>query len=172
MNRRRLVVAGVVVAGLAVSITAAAAANRGGGGLVKDVRKATKEFRDVEAATDAGYAQFLDCVDEPGEGAMGIHFVHGDRVGDIVLDPATPEALVYEPQADGSLELVAAELIVFQEAWDEANDHPPVVAGHHFHLVTVPNRYDLPAFYQLHVWAGRDNPSGDFNDWNPKVSCP
>ncbi len=113
-----------------------------------------------------------ELLDEPGEGAMGIHYVHGDRVGDTVLDPATPEALIYEPQADGSLKLVGAELTVFQEAWDTANDHPPSVDGHHFHLVTTPNRYDIPAFYQLHVWSWRNNPSGDFNDWNPKVTCP
>jgi hypothetical protein len=34
-----------------------------------------------------------------------------------------------------------------------------------------PNRFGLPAFYQLHVWAWRDNPNGAFVDWNPRVSC-
>jgi hypothetical protein len=28
-----------------------------------------------------------------------------------------------------------------------------------------------PAFYELHVWAWRDNPHGAFVDWNPAVSC-
>jgi hypothetical protein len=37
-------------------------------------------------------------------------------------------------------------MIVFPEAWDEANVHPPALDGHHFHLVTAPNRYDIPAF--------------------------
>ncbi len=43
--------------------------------------------------------------------------------------------------------------------------------GQHFHFVGTPNRYRLPAFYELHVWAWRDNPGGDFVDWNPDVSC-
>ena len=29
----------------------------------------------------------------------------------------------------------------------------------------------LPAFYELHVWAWRDNPKGVFADWNTRVSC-
>ena len=28
-----------------------------------------------------------------------------------------------------------------------------------------------PAFYELHVWAWKDNPRGSFADWNPSVSC-
>ena len=29
----------------------------------------------------------------------------------------------------------------------------------------------LPAFYELHVWAWKDNPTGTFADMNPTVSC-
>jgi hypothetical protein len=29
----------------------------------------------------------------------------------------------------------------------------------------------IPAFYELHVWAWKNNPSGMFTDWNPNVSC-
>jgi hypothetical protein len=46
------------------------------------VRQATRDLRDVTAANDAGYGQFLGCVDEPGEGAMGTHYVNGTLVGD------------------------------------------------------------------------------------------
>ena len=28
-----------------------------------------------------------------------------------------------------------------------------------------------PAFYLMHGWIWRDNPSGIFADWNPEVSC-
>jgi hypothetical protein len=38
-------------------------------------------------------------------------------------------------------------------------------------LVPEPNRYRLPAFYELHVWAWEDNPNGSFADWNTLVSC-
>jgi hypothetical protein len=42
--------------------------------------------------------------------------------------------------------------------------------GQLFHSNTSPNRYGIPAFYALHVWAWRDNPHGVFVDWNPRVS--
>jgi hypothetical protein len=43
--------------------------------------------------------------------------------------------------------------------------------GQVFHYTASPNRYGIPAFYALHVWAWKENPNGTFADWNPKVSC-
>jgi hypothetical protein len=40
-----------------------------------------------------------------------------------------------------------------------------------FHYGTSPNRYGIPAYYALHVWAWKANPQGVFMDWNPQVSC-
>jgi hypothetical protein len=34
-----------------------------------------------------------------------------------------------------------------------------------------PNRFDIPAFYSLHVWLWEFNPSGLFAPFNPRVSC-
>jgi hypothetical protein len=140
--------------------------------LLAHIRRATSHFHHVKTAQAVGYAQFLDCVDEPGEGAMGMHFVHGELISDTVLDPLLPEALMYEPRPNGQLRLVGVEYIVFQEAWDAAHAKPPTLLGQQFHLVPSPNRYGVPAFYELHVWVWRHNPSGLFNDWNPRVTCP
>lgn len=142
------------------------------GRMLAHIRRATAHFHHLKTAQAVGYAQFLDCVDEPGEGAMGIHFVHGKLIGDTVLDPLLPEALMYEPMPNGWLRLVGVEYIVFQEAWDAEHAEPPVLLGQQFHLVPSPNRYDVPAFYELHVWVWKHNPSGRFNDWNPRVQCP
>ena len=138
--------------------------------LVEEVRRATKRFQDVSAATSAGYAPFLGCVSGPQGGAMGIHYVNGDLVGDGKLDPMKPEALMYEPRG-GKLNLVGVEYIVIAAAWDAANKTPPVLMGQTFHHTGSPNRYGIPAFYALHVWAWKANPAGMFVDWNPKVSC-
>jgi len=92
-------------------------------------------------------------------------------VGDAAVNAATPEALVYEPQRNGRLRLVAAEYVVFQSAWDEAHSSPPVLFGREFELVEAPNRYGLPSFYELHAWIWKHNPAGMFDDWNPRVSC-
>jgi len=43
--------------------------------------------------------------------------------------------------------------------------------GHLYHFVPGPNRYGSIQFYELHVWAWKDNPHGSFADWNPKASC-
>ena len=85
--------------------------------LLTHIRQATAHFHHVKTAQVVGYAQFLGCIDEPGEGAMGIHFVHNELISDTVLDPLLPEALMYEPEPNGRLRLVGVEYIVFQEAW-------------------------------------------------------
>lgn len=138
--------------------------------LAQEVRRATERYQDVTAATTAGYALFLGCVSSPQSGAMGIHYVNGELVGDGKLDAARPEALMYEPR-NGKLELVGVEYIVIAAAWDAASKTPPTLMGQLFHYNTSPNRYGIPAYYSLHVWAWRSNPTGVFMDWNPTVSC-
>jgi hypothetical protein len=140
-------------------------------GLVREVLDSTRRFRDATIAEAEGYGAFLGCVSGPQEGAMGVHFVNGALVGDGMLDAALPEILVYEPRKNGRMRLVAVEYIVIAEAWDAANANPPALSGQVFHYSGSPNRYGLPPFYALHVWAWKDNPHGMFVDWNPKVSC-
>jgi hypothetical protein len=60
---------------------------------------------------------------------------------------------------------------VIASEWHASHPEPPVLMGQHFHYVGSPNRYGLPAFYELHVWAWKDNPNGMFTDFNPRVSC-
>jgi hypothetical protein len=179
MKHPRLPLAGCIVAALAALACSAALAHGDADvsphdvrELVAQVRTATQPYRDVGAAVDAGYAQFLGCVAEPGRGAMGIHYLNGTLVSDAVVDPLKPEALMYEPRPDGRLELLGAEYIVFQAAWDALHPQPPVLFGHPFHLVREPNRYGVPSFYELHLWLWRHNSGDLFDDWNPRVSCP
>jgi hypothetical protein len=138
--------------------------------LVQMVRDATKQFVNVNVATAAGYGPFLGCVTGPDQGAMGIHYVNPDLVGDGQIDVSHPEALIYEPTPDG-LKLVGVEFIVDAATWGLTHNGAPVLQGQVFQLVNSPNRYGLAAFYELHVWAWRDNPNGAFVDWNTRVSC-
>jgi hypothetical protein len=82
-----------------------------------------------------------------------------------------PEAIIYEPRKNGAPQIVGVEFIVIADDWHAANDMPPVLMGHVFNYIGSPNRYGLPAFYELHVWAWKANPNGTFSDFNPKVSC-
>jgi hypothetical protein len=138
--------------------------------LVQLVRDATRPFVDVNAATAAGYGPFLGCVSGPDHGAMGVHYVNGALVQDGTLDAARPEALIYEPDGD-RLRLVGVEFIVDAATWLAHHTAPPVLEGQTFQFVSSPNRYALPAFFELHVWAWRNNPNGAFVDWNTRVSC-
>jgi len=138
--------------------------------LVDVVRAATERFRDPDRAIAEGYAPMPSCVTGPEEGAMGVHYVDGNLVGDGELTSERPEALVYEVK-DGRIRLVAVEYIVVADAWNANHPSPPVLLGQQFHYVGSPNRYGIPAFYELHVWAWRQNPKGTFVDWNPRVSC-
>jgi hypothetical protein len=139
--------------------------------LIQLVREATRRFVDVNAATAAGYGPFLGCVSGPDHGAMGVHYVNLALYGDGQIHTARPEALIYEP-SNGPMRLVGVEFIVDAQTW-LANHHntPPVLEGQVFQLVVSPNRYNLPAFFELHVWAWRANPNGAFVDWNNRVSC-
>jgi hypothetical protein len=139
-------------------------------------RAATAKYQRLGVAQRAGYGLLTDaagiaCIDNPGVGGMGVHYVNGVLVGDADVHPTTPEALVYEPQRNGRMRLVALEYVVFQAAWDAAHDAPPMLFGREFMLTPAGNRYGLPPFYALHAWVWKHNPRGMFDDWNPLVSC-
>jgi len=138
---------------------------------VRIVRDATRRFRDARVAMAEGYVAQFGCVSGSDEGAMGLHLVNGPLVADPTLDVTRPELLVYEPMANGQLRLVAADYLVIKDAWDANNAAPPQLMGQLFHLFESPNRFGLPAFYTLHVWAWKDNPHGTYVNWNPEVSC-
>lgn len=138
-------------------------------------RKATAPFNDLENALAANYTKFPDlsgdCVDQPGQGGMGIHYLN-ESLLDAEVDPLRPELLVYRKTRHGKLELVALEYVVPAPVWDALHPQPPVLFGHPFHLLRTPNRYGLTVpLYTLHVWLWEHNPDGLFNDWNPRVTC-
>lgn len=163
-----------------------------------EVRAATERFRDVNVALAEGYVrdplnlcETAEMMGRPAElGAMGIHFAREDRLGitsppnprvngsGIHTDFLQPAILIYEPQRDGSLELVAVENLVFARAWKKAgHDAPPTIHG-----VRYDTMVDDPAteadeahlfepHHDRHVWIYRENPTGVFSPFNPAVTC-
>lgn len=139
--------------------------------LVEKVREATKQFINVNNAQGAGYGPAFGCVTGPDHGAMGIHYVNGELVGDGLIDVNHPEALIYEPVGNAR-RLVGVEYIVDAATWLANNNNtPPSLYGQDFQFVGSPNRFNLNSFFELHVWAWRDNPQGAFVDWNNAVTC-
>jgi len=139
--------------------------------LIKVVREATERFQDVSAAEAAGYYLQFGCVSGSDSGAMGMHFVNSALVMDGVLDATRPEIVIYEPLPNGRLRLIGADYLVFADAWNATHSSPPQLMGQLFHLFESPNRFGLPAFYTLHVWAWKESPTGSFVNWHANVSC-
>jgi hypothetical protein len=165
---------------------------------LEELRALTERFRDVNVALAEGFIR------DPGdmcvtaemegrpadEGAMGIHYLRPDLLGltgppapridgtGIHTDFRNPAILIYEPQADGSLQLVALENLVFAAAWRQAgNQQPPSFHGLAWdHMIDDPatpvdEAHGFEEHYDRHIWLYRENPKGVFATMNPNVSC-
>jgi hypothetical protein len=195
----RQTLAAALIAACSAGVAAQQPARPGAGEpALADVKKATDKYRDVKVALAEGYIRdpFDSCetaemMGKPASlGAMGIHFFRPDLLGiterpaprvsgnGVHTDFRQPAILIYEPQADGSLQLVAVENLVFAAAWKAAGHTAPPS----FHGVPYDTMVDDPAtaldeahmfapHFDRHVWLYRDNPSGVFNPLNPAVSC-
>lgn len=141
--------------------------------LVEKVHNATARFTDINVALSEGWVTATPCVSGPDTGAMGVHLVLPSRVNAGLLDATKPEALIYEPMANGSMRLVGVEFIVLANVWaiNSPSGGVPALDGNLLNYVGAPNRYGLPAFYEMHVWAWEHNPKGSFADWNTHVTC-
>ena len=148
--------------------------------LIDKVKRATAQFKDIKFARNHHWIQATPCVSGPDAGAMGVHFTldaNGDGMPDFlgtgVLNADAPQFLIYEPEPGGLFRLVGVEFLVLVSDWERQNPSggPATLEGHLLNYVGSPNRYGLPPFYEMHVWAWEDNPNGDFADWNTRVTC-
>ena len=162
------------------------------------MRKLTERFKDVKVALAEGYiappgdmCEVAAMMGYPAKlGGMGIHYFRPDLLGikgppnprvdgdGTHTDFRNPSILIYEPRADGSLELVAVENLVFEKAWHAAgNKGRPT-----FHGVEYDHMFDDPKtdideahmfepHYDRHVWVHRENRNGVFAQFNPTVTC-
>jgi hypothetical protein len=127
------------------------------------LRRATARYHDVRAAVADGFVLLHECEVRPGEGPVGILYVHMGRLLDGAIDPALPDALLYEPARRGRPKLVGVELAVPYALWSGAA--PPAFLGAEF------QREEEFGVFALHVWVWRHNPEGMFAEANPRVSC-
>ena len=148
--------------------------------LVKIVKRVTAQYvnQPVSRATDDGYQLLFGCVSDDDSGAMGLHYVHLDRylidpekgIFDDQVIPEEPEILLYEPTPSGP-KITGADYIVDAATWDKTHAQAPELDGQIFHYFDSPNRFGLPPFYTLHVWAWKESPTGTFVNWHKEVRC-
>jgi hypothetical protein len=129
------------------------------------LRRVTAQFHDFRTATQAGWsAQITPCMTDPaGAGGMGFHY------GNVALIDGSarveePELLLYEPERNGRLRLVAVEYIIPYTAHSRSAT-PPTLFGEEF------KQNDAFQLWGLHAWVWKHNPSGMFADWNPVITC-
>ena len=163
-----------------------------------EIRRATERFQDVNIALSEGYIRdpfdLCDTAAMMGRpeslGAMGVHYFHPGLLG-ITAPPSPrvdgagthtdfrrPGILIYEPQDDGSMELVAVENLVFARAWrDSGQSAPPTFHGVPYDTMTddptteTDEAHMFESHFDRHVWIYRDNPNGVFAPFNPAVTC-
>jgi hypothetical protein len=160
------------------------------------VKSAAAKYQDVKVAIAEGFTTDGKCTTAEmlgypkSQGAMGLHYVRKDLLGigppapgrvtgtGTYTDFMKPSMLVYEPQADGSLKLIAVENLVFQSAWQGAgHSGPPTFRGVPYVLLMddpatkVDEAHNYQPHYELHAWVFRHNPLGMFKEFNPRVTC-
>lgn len=159
-------------------------------------RAATEKYRDVNVALAEGFIPDPGghCVTAAAEGlpaewgGMGIHYLNPKVLQVTASEPRVdgksthtdfmaPAMLLYEPRADGSIELVGVENLVFIEAWEAAgNTAPPQFAARPWDkMVDDPatpgdEAHGFAPHYDQHVWF-RENPAGALTAFNPNITC-
>jgi hypothetical protein len=152
------------------------------------LRTSLERYQDVTVALADGYVSADDhCISAASE-AMGIHYIHHELLKVATTGPSLsgtgthtdwsrPAILLYEPQADGSLQLVAIENLVFEAAWIVAfRDEELVLNGRSWdHMADAAGSRDgahgFAPHYGQHVWLWRDNPAGVLMPFNTNVTC-
>jgi len=129
------------------------------------LRRVTAPFHNFATASNAGWStKITACMTDPnGAGGMGFHYGNTDLI-DGTASVDEPELLLYEPDKNGRLTLVAVEYIIPYTAHGR-EEAPPVLFGQKF------KQNDTFQLWGLHAWVWKHNPSGMFADWNPNVNC-
>lgn len=163
---------------------------------LNEMRDNVSKYKDINVALADGYiTPDNNCVSAEGEGlppelgAMGIHYMHPALLEITGTDPRVdgngthtdwtrPSVLIYEPQEDGSLELVAVENLVFEKAWDASGKTEELVLNGRGwdHMADDPGTpgdeaHGFMPHYDQHVWLFRENPAGEMMPFNSAVTC-
>ena len=155
LNKHFCTVLWSVIAALfvvSISNTAIAQEKKAKEPTLEEIRTATSKYKDVNVALAEGYiadpmniCEMATMMGRPAEeGGMGIHYFRPDLLGITATEPRVdgvgthtdfkqPAVLLYEPQADGSMELIAVENLVFAKAWHAAGN----AAKHHRQTVSA-----------------------------------
>lgn len=164
----------LILAGAAAAVAAAPAYghDNNAGRALAEARQATAKYHDIDRALEAGYVRVSGCVEVPGVGAMGYHYLNPALAKDPTIDPRKPEQLLYAPKPGGGLRLIGVEYFKADADQDSSTDDDrPTFAGVPFEGPMAGHGPGMPIHYDLHAWLWKHNPNGTFAQFNPDVSC-
>ena len=101
-------------------------------------------------------------------GAMGFHYINGSLL-DGKAQSGSRRRSSTRPNRNGKLPPGGARVRRLCRRLDRRRATDAVRRDVHVH--PAPNRYEIPAFYSLHVWLWKHNPAGKFEPFNRRVSC-
>ena len=130
---------------------------------LKKVTKAAMRFHSFEQARKAGYADPLPFNPSPYVPHMGYHYINVGLM-DGKFEMEKPEILLYVPNEQGKLKLVAVEYAV-PKVLSETPPEGFVGDEDHWHF----NPNVAGGSWTLHAWVVKENPDGVFAEFNPEV---
>ena len=125
--------------------------------------QATARYHDLDQAKADGFVFLHGCETRGDEGPVGIVYIHMGRLTDGVIDPASPDGLIYEPRKNGKPKLIGVELAMPYALWSD--QQAPTFLGRTFQAE------DEFGVWGLHAWLWSLNPEGLFAESNPRVAC-
>ena len=163
-----------------------------------EVRQATERFQDVKVALAEGYLRDPPILRDGGNDgpASGTRrdgrplFPSRSSRHHGAAEPACrwhrnphrlrkPAILIYEPQAGGSLELVAVENLVFRQSWHASGSSaPPAFQGLAYDTMAddlataIDEAHNFEPHYDRHVWIYRDEPERGVHAVQPEGVLP
>jgi len=154
--------------------------------LLAKAREATAKYHDVSVALADGYVPVGPCVQIPGIGVMGIHYMNFALASDLSVNEFAPEILLYVPYG-GGYKLVGAEYFMVAIGTNGTYTGPwfgselpagwvwltaaPTLFGRPMDGPMAPHEPGMPWHYDLHVWLWQGNSEGIFAEFNPTVKC-
>lgn len=126
---------------------------------VEQVKDATSQFKDFQTATNAGLIDVSGYVPN-----MGHHYLNPALV-DGTFELEKPEIILYVPDENGVMQMVAVEYAIVPTDPDNPGNPPQGFTGDqdHWHF------NEMVGQWQLHVWTILPNPDGIFATFNPDI---
>ncbi len=126
---------------------------------VNQLKSITEQYMDFNVAVDEGRIDVSGYVPN-----MGHHYLN-PAYADGTFEIDKPEIILYVPDANGNMQMVAVEYSIIPDDPENPGSPPEGFTGDN----DVWHFNEMVGQWQLHVWTILDNPDGIFAPFNPAI---